>query len=288
MTKISLIPYIGGKYHLITDLLTIINYVQEIYNLQIYVEPTGGGGRCLLNINTKRFIYRHYNDGDYGLVNLFRCLQDDELTQQMIQTLFELDYTREEFERIKEERKDTKTNIYKSAAYTYAVAKLSRAADMKSFNREKYDKNNIINYFSNIRKLKSYKQILKGVQCTNLDGIELIEKYKDNQNVLIYLDPDYDNESKATQKDTYSLSFDHDKAIDLLIETKAKVILSGYHTDKYDPLRERGWHKHLIKNIPRSSSNKKGDRVDEYIWVNFEIPEYLLTKQQVDKWKSEN
>lgn len=277
MKKISLIPYMGGKYFLIEDLIPIINYATNKYNLDTYIEPTGGAARCLLNIFPKKFRYRYYNDGDRGLVCLFTCLQNDVLTNQVIQEIFKLEYTKEEFEIIKEERKDVKLDISKAAAYTYAVAKFSRAADMKSFNEEKYNTKGVINYFAKLRGLKSYKYILNGVQCTNLDALELITKFNQNESALIYLDPDYDNESKATKKDTYSLSFDHDKAVDLLLETKTRVILSGYDTPRYNRLLDQGnWHKLLLKNIPRSSSGKKGDRVDEYIWTNFEIPRYLL------------
>lgn len=279
MTRLSIIPYIGGKYNLIDEVVPIIEWCAKAHHLEGYLEVCGGGARMLLNISPTTFSYRLYNDINLGLSKLFACLRNPVLTNQMISKLLQIEYKEENFHKARELFDQEETDIITSAAYTYLLAQQSRAGNMQTFDRTIQS---VQSYYNQIYTLQSYSVILKGIDVTCGDGLALIEEHMHKYNYFCYLDVPYVTEAKKMKRDSYKSEkeqpFDHKRMVDLLLETKMKIALSGYaNHDYYNRLNEEnGWHKIFLKELFVASSAKTGTTADEYLWVNFDIPSYIL------------
>lgn len=282
MKRISLIPYIGGKYHLIDDLVPVIKWSEEHYKLNGYLEVCGGGARMLLNLPPTLFQYRLYNDLDVGLCKLFACLQSPKLTSHMIKLLLDLEYTEDNFNMAKSLRNKPDIDMVTAAAYTFLVAHQSRAGFMHSFEHLNSKEKDVVqaHYRSKVHNLRSFHSILGGVDVTNADALDILKKVSGRSKLFVYIDTPYPSDSKISKRKSYEHeNFDYERLVNILLNTKLKVMLSGYAENNryYDRLSEQnGWHKIFVKNLFVASSAKAGTTADEYIWINFDIPEHVL------------
>jgi site-specific DNA-adenine methylase len=283
MKILSIIAYLGGKYNLVKETVPLIEWCADKYNLKGYLEICGGGCRQLLNISLSKFEYRLYNDIDLGLCKLFKCLGSRALTYEMINKLLKIEYTEENFNTAKELYDQDDTDIVTAAAYTFLLALQSRAGDMKTFEKKYLEINKETEeskYYSRVQKLHSLHVILSGVDIKNKDALDILDENLDRGDYFITIDPPYVDSSKKSKMKTYKNDdFNHERMVDLLLKTKSKVMLCGYDKKHnfYDRLNElNGWHKIFVKDVFVASSAKVGTRADEYIWVNFIIPNHIL------------
>lgn len=289
VSKISIISRMGGKYQLIDNIVPLITQCAEDYDITTYAELCGGGARVLLNLPNNLFEHRIYNEIDIGISSIFQVLQNKLYTAEMMSMLEKYRYSREVFEMACDELKRDKLkrnlNVVERATYTYIVSTQSRASNMVTYSPSgEYEQG----YYDKLSKLKEYHYLLEGIEIQNQDRMILLEKYKYNENMLIYLDPPYNPLTMKNPKTygEYSWTVErHEILVDRLLETKAKVILSGYDNDKcdtYKPLEDAGWLKVKLKeaHIASSVSDRKES---EYIWINFEVSPYILQKISTSK-----
>lgn len=288
-SKISIISRMGGKYNLIDHIVPIVEDCAFRYKVTVYGEFCGGGARVLLNIPLHTFEHRIYNEINIGFCSLFKVLQNKLYTAEMMTMLEKYRYSEEVFRIATKELELYKAKKHLSlielATYTYIAAFQSRASNMQSYSPSgEYD----MGYYEKISKLKDYYYLLEDIEIQNQDCMILLEKYKNNENMLIYLDPPYNPLTMKNPKTygEYSWTMEqHEILVDRLLETKAKVILSGYDHDKcdtYKPLEDAGWLKIKLKDVHIASS--VSDRKEsEYIWMNFEVSAYILQKISTSK-----
>lgn len=288
-SKISIISRMGGKYQLIDNIVPLITQCAVDYSITTYAELCGGGARVLLNLPNNLFEHRIYNEIDIGICNIFQVLQNKLYTAEMMSVLEKYRYSREVFEMARNELKIDKVqkhlNLIERATYTYIAVTQSRASNMVTYSPSgEYD----MGYYDKLSKLKEYHYLLEGIEIQNQDCMILLEKYKNNKDMLIYLDPPYNPLAMKNPKTYAEHSWtveQHKILVDRLLETKAKVILSGYDNDKcdtYKPLEDAGWLKVKLKeaHIASSVSDRKES---EYIWINFEVSPYILQKISTSK-----
>lgn len=122
---------------------------------------------------------------------------------------------------------------------------------------------------------------------------KVLEKYMNDSNNLIILDPPYLQETRV-QKKSYNLEFairQHRSLLQLLTkqEVKAKVILCGYHSGLYESYFMRynktqelteGWHE---VQLLKAGSKQEGAEAKERIWVNFEIESLVSSYKDLFK-----
>ena len=100
-------------------------------------------------------------------------------------------------------------------------------------------------YLSVVERLEDLHIRLLNLIVSNMDGIELINRFKDKENVLIYCDPPY-VQSTRTSATRYDIDMEdniQDKFLEACIGAKCKMLISGYDNDKYDVLLENGFNK---------------------------------------------
>lgn len=109
-------------------------------------------------------------------------------------------------------------------------------------------------------------QRLKGVQIENQPALDVIRKFN-HDNVLIYADPPYLLDTRGGKQYRYEMTEqDHLELLEVLLQHKGTVILSGYPSEMYD--RElKGWSR-----IAKKSYNQNSDQRTEVLWCNFDVP----------------
>lgn len=275
----------GGKYQLIDNIVPIIVQCAVDYNITTYAELCGGGARMLLNIPMNTFEHRIYNDIDKGFYSVFKVLQNKAETVELMTMLEKYRYSREFFEmackELELEKREQHLTSVELATYTYIASTQSRASNMVTYSPSgEYEQG----YYEKISKLKDYYYLLEDVEIHNQDCMILLEKYKNNKDMLIYLDPPYVpytmNHSKTYGDNSWNIEH-HQKLVDKLLETNCKVILSGYDNQIYRVLEDAGWLKICLKNV-HIASGVKGEKKEEYVWCNFSISPYILQKVSIN------
>jgi len=289
----SVISYIGGKSALIPNIVPIIEFCQGAYGLQSFYELCGGGARMLLNLPPNLFPHRVYNDMDKGLCNLFACLGDKQYLYVLMALLEDLGVGEDIFLRAKYAREfesrmlalgrtECELDMVTSAAYMFIVAMQSRAADCSTFDFGRVsNRSRLSAYFKRVRQLHQFYSTLSDVEVTHGSCLEWLDALRGSDDTFLYLDPPYAPESMLTTVhygDRSWSSNDHNLLVDKLLESNAKVALSGYDNDYYIRLVEAGWRKLFLKTVFISSSAKAGRYNNEYLWINFEVPDSLLSQ----------
>lgn len=106
---------------------------------------------------------------------------------------------------------------------------------------------------------------LKDAQIECKPALDVIGRFN-FKNALIYCDPPYLLETRFGKQYKQEMTRQqHEELLDVLLKSKAKVLISGYESDLYnDALKD--WHKEKIWSAARNSSKKK----QEVLWMNFE------------------
>lgn len=121
------------------------------------------------------------------------------------------------------------------------------------------------------------------------DGLDFLEHHSFDGTELVYCDPPYMRETRKSAKDLYRFEWTdhhHSRLLKWAAETKARVILSGYHSRVYDmhlsggfeaegkigPSRRLGNSKWWIESF--QAMTRRGVAV-ETLWWNFERPTVL-------------
>lgn len=289
----SVIPYIGGKSALIDCIVPIIVYAAKAYGSDRYYEVCGGGARMLLNLPPAQFQFRSYSELDLGLCQFFACLGCEESLADLQNTLLDWGCSEETFMwakqalAIDEERHRSNSSYVMSrvegAACTFVLAMMSRAGNCVDFDQSSVrDRGRIRSYFKRVEELHLFFPTMEDVEVTCGDCFAVLRQIQERQDVVIYVDPPYAPDmmktSKTYRKGNFTMA-DHERLVDVLLSTTAKVVLSGYDTPSYHRLENAGWEKVFLKDVHVSSSAKSGQRMDEFVWINFEIPASLLDRQ---------
>jgi site-specific DNA-adenine methylase len=185
---------------------------------------------------------------------------------------------------------DNPENILKSGVNNYFLAHWGWNAKMDKF-KEVGDKSihyeAVERYMDNLEKIYDVHMRLAKAHIICGDGRELIKKFINDENALIYADPPYITKAIKAGKEGKSYENDwprewHVDFAKLLHSCKGKVILSGYDAEEYNILMaDKNWTRVFLKELTTSSAvltddmQRKGDGKkieDEFIWINFELP----------------
>ncbi|MBL1241885.1 MAG: DNA adenine methylase [OCS116 cluster bacterium] len=264
-----ILRYHGGKWRLAP---WIINHFPEHTR---YVEPFCGAASVLLK--KPRSYAEVINDLNDQVVNLFKVLQDPDLSYSLINRIQMTPYARLSFDDAKAYSQRPVKNAlnflirshmgYNTAAKNTGFrSNTSRKCSIPAHNWADMD------YV-----LEATISRLKGVVIEKAPA-EFVMKKHDCENTLHFVDPPY-LPSTRTPTSQYVNDMTEDQHYGLLqalLELKGMVILCGYQSEMYDSLlvNRNGWHR--IEKQTYTANKKK--RI-ECLWLNPHCQQRLKAQQ---------
>lgn len=261
-----LIKYHGGKGRLWK---WIVNFIPKS---QIYVEPFGGAASILLNKVPSELEY--YFDLEPRIVNLMQVVKNDYIN--FFDVVGKTEYNKENYLKFKSQYFDN--NFFNlsnldQAIITYITRRMSRGGLCGTFcwSSRLYSgvPAEISCWNTALPNIKLVSERLQNVIIERKNALEVIEKY-DSEDTVFYLDPPYIHSTRFS-KDLYLCEMtdkDHNDLLDLIVNLKGKVILSGYHSDLYQE-RLKGWWLARREVANHSSHLEVKDKKTELLYCNF-------------------
>ena len=249
---------------------------------QVYVEPFGGAASVL--VRKPRSYAEVYNDLDGDVVNMFRVLQDEELTAQLIDLLHVTPFARDEFElaykparsRVERARRLIIRSFmgFGSNGHNALVKTGFRANSNRGGTTPARD------WWNLPPNLDAIAERFRGVVVESRDAAEVMSAH-DGLDTLHYVDPPYLPETRSL-KTPYDLKYrggkgkahrsgmyahemtaaDHERLLAFLRSLEGMVVLSGYPSLLYDDALS-DW-----RRIEREAhADGARDRI-EVLWLN--------------------
>jgi DNA adenine methylase len=264
----SPIKYFGGKGTMFNN---IIDYFPKRETYNTYIEPFGGSYSIGLKMDPSEI--EIYNDLEKNVYSLYKVLSNPEMFRVFKENCDLVLYSediRSDF--IQELKKDNLSMVLR-AFYFFYVNRTSHNG-VGGFSKNTYIRRgmskSISDFLSSIDRLDILHNRLSRVIVTNMDGIELIRKYN-APNIFIYCDPPYEQSTRTSTR--YKVDMDRNGHIDFLnavMESKSKILISGYDCELYDRLSENGFTK-VSFEVKTIDGNFKPKTKTEYLYYNYEI-----------------
>ena len=269
------VKWAGGKRQILNELKKYIPY-----DYDTYYEPFVGGGAVLFELSPKNAVLNDYNE---ELINVYRCLKDENNFTKMIKELnnHETNHSEEYYFNIRnldrDKTKFKKLADYKRAARTIYLNKacfngLYRVNSKNEFNVP-FNKKEKVNTYDgeNLGIIHSYFNF-NNVKMLNCDFAEAIKNAKKDD--FVYFDPPYDSETSTFNSYTEN-GFGKEEQIRLcelfkdLDKKGVKCMLSNHNTKFINELYE-GFNIYVIEAKRNINANgKKRGKVEELIVTNF-------------------
>lgn len=237
----SPIRYYGGKGMMFND---ILKYFPAKDSYELYIEPFGGS--YSIGLKKEPAKAEIYNDLDKNVYSLYKVISDKEMFERFKfrcdLALYSEDIRREYITMLKGD-----LSIEDRAFYFFYVNRVSHNGNggfsMNTAIRRGMSKA-VSDYLSCIDRLPELHDRLSRVIVSNTDGVELIKKYKDREDVLIYCDPPYEQSTRSGARYKVDMDEVHQiKFIEAVTESKSMILISGYECELYDSLIEKGFEK---------------------------------------------
>ncbi len=270
------VKWAGGKRQIIDKLK---EYVPDEYNT--YYEPFIGGGALLFELSPKNAVI---NDSNEELMNVYRCLCDEEKFKKMCNLLnhYEAEHSEEFYYEIRNKDKNknaySRLSDYTKAARTIYLNKacfngLYRVNKKNEFNVPFGKKTKVNTYEgSNLITVSNYLT-MNNIKILSIDFEEAVKDVKPKD--FIYFDPPYDSDTSTFNSYTEE-GFDRNEQIRLakvfkeLDKKGAYVMLSNHNTSLINDLY-KDYNIHLIEAKRNINANgKKRGKVEEVIITNYE------------------
>lgn len=216
----------------------IISHFPDEYEKMVYLEPFLGSGAVFFNKNPGAV--ETINDLDGDVVNLFQILRDK--PEDLKRVLELTPYSREEYDRSFEPCKEP---VEKARRYmirtTQAIgAKLGHGKCGWRNHKSMKIGGTACKWAGITETIDEASARLRGsttnlVQIEKMDAFRLIERY-DTPDALIYIDPPYVRSSRKSGALYVHEMTDQDqiRLLDLIISSRAKIIISGYDNPIYN------------------------------------------------------
>lgn len=255
-----------------------------------YVEPFGGGASLLFAKEPSKV--EVYNDLNSDLVNFFRVLRNRDQFHRLWEKCCLTPYSREEYYFCRETWQDC-TDPIERAYRWYVIARMSFAGIFLNswgfvISTSTRGMASSVNSWQQVLlRLPRTSQRLFRVQVENQPAMKIIQAY-DTPDTFFYLDPPYVHDTRKSTRYQHEMTdVQHEELVDVLLDIKGKVLLSGYPHPIYERLEKAGWHRKDFSTFCISSNRKNMDtealknfaRV-ETIWWNYQKP--LVPYKNID------
>jgi len=258
--------YHGGKFR---TAQTIIDFFPPHMT---YVEPYGGGGSVLLR--KRRSKNEIYNDLDEDIVNLFRVLRDPSSSKELLKLMSLTPFAREEMVLGWKETDDPIEKARRCIARSHmgfgSAGATKGRTGFRGLDVYEGSYSAPAKQWSELPKhLHAVISRLQGVVLENTEALKILDQ-TDLESTLWYLDPPYLPETRSSMKGGtkyYRHEMTHKDHVELLervLDSKAQVIISGYHSDLYAEML-KDWEFFTFKS--RAGSQSGTVIRDECLWI---------------------
>lgn len=246
----SVLRYPGSKWNIASQLVRLIP------EHHTYVEPFFGSGAVLFNKQQSNI--EMVNDLDSNVVNLFHCIQED--AQNLARMVMTTPFSREIYEVTYRNAYDNDDSYQKALKFLIQCwqgygfrtdgSKVGWRNDVQGRERAYA----LWNWYRLPEWLIDIAERLRMVQIENRPALEVIEKFN-YSNVFMYIDPPYMLHTRTGKQYNYEMTdSDHEELLKMLLQSKAKIMLSGYESDMYNDYLA-GWGKNSFL-VTRSMENR--------------------------------
>ncbi|WKU07991.1 DNA adenine methylase [Micromonospora sp. HUAS LYJ1] len=257
------VPYFGGK-------ITTGPAITALFPThRHYVEPYAGSLAVLLA--KPRSHHETVNDLDSQLMTWWRVLRDQ--PQELARVCALTPHSRAELDAARDETADI--GDLEVARRIFVQLTQGRAGARRRTGWRHFVKptevTSMPDYLDTyIGRIYDAAERIAGVTLESLPALDLITKYGQEPDVLLYVDPPYLGTTRCRSWDGYRHEMraeaDHRDLADALHACKAAVVLSGYASDLYDRELYAGWDRHTIA----ASTGQGGTWANrtEVLWSN--------------------
>lgn len=268
-----ILSYYGGKQKIARHIVKLIP------QHTVYVEPFVGGAAILYN--KKRIINKDYieviNDINGNLINMYRCFQEKEKREILLEKLRCTLYSRGEWnnaKRIVKGNIDLRDIDRALIYYIYIMQGFSNMLGHNGWSRCSTNNKSYI-WKRRLENLSDNVKRLEHVTIEENDALEIIKLW-DSPHTFYYCDPPYINAEQNYGTKEY-VEEDLKKLVATLNECKGSFILSGYDTDLVPKEWERFEINITCTAINRRKNHIKNENIDisrkEILWRRFNIEE---------------
>lgn len=261
------IKYFGGKGTMFND---IIKHFPNKADFDTYIEPFGGSYSIGLKLEEIPKI-EFYNDLDKNVYTLYKVLSDPVMFNEFKNKCDLVFYNEDIRKEFKELLKTDNLSMVDRAFYFFYINRTSHNG-VGGFSKNTYIRRNmsksISDFLSSIDRLPELHNRLTNIIVTNTDGIELIKNHSDPR-TLIYCDPPYEHSTRTTARYSVDMNRDgHLVFLEAVMESKSKILISGYDCEPYNILTENGFEK-IQFEVKTITGNFKPKTKIESLWRNY-------------------
>lgn len=300
--------YFGSKGKLMKELTGFIE--DGAAGCHTFIDGFGGSGVVTLNIDC--FNRRIINDLNPRLFLIHKMLSNSNTAYKVLKLIEKTELSKKWFLKAKEvwkpyEKKikifelemlaqtdatkfECKKDEWKKCIPEEKAIELAAAALIifkQSFNgvgksaKPNYSGNEDVSYYRWMDyTLDKVIEKMEGVEAYCVNTIMLINKYKNESKVFMYLDSPYELKARKGRK-VYEIDMDdadQNRYIDTIIDAKARILISGYKykgKSIYDRLAASGnWKCEILaedisKSSAKSAYGESKPREDEWVWFNY-------------------
>jgi DNA adenine methylase len=275
------IKWHGGKYYLRDRIIALMPPRAKKPNAPAptdpgwlhYVEAFAGGLQVLL-ANDPTGISEVANDISSELMNFWKVLQDEEAFARFYRIVEAVPFSEAEFQHV--DARFASANPVQRAVGFFVQVRQSLAGRRDSFaplsrNRTRRGMSEQVSaWIGSVEGLPAVHARLRQVAIRNRPAISVI-RAEDGPRTLHYCDPPY-LKSTRTARDVYQFEMteaEHVALLQVLLECRGKVMLSGYRSELYDSMLA-GWNRHEFEIANHASGNVAKRTMVECVWTNFQ------------------
>lgn len=262
------IRYFGGKGGMYKEIIKHFP-ADDTYNT--YLELFGGGASVLFQKSPDTSI-EIYNDLEENVYSLFKSISDPQLFK-IFKEKCDLTYYSEQLrkEYIQSLRRDSLSTV--DRAYKYFIVNRTSRNGIGGFSMNLVVRRNmsksISDMLSTVDNLEQVHQRLSRVIVVNKDALKMIDEYN-AENVFIYCDPPYHHSRRTNVR--YKVDMDnhqHQIFIDKIINSKSKILLSGYNNVEYERLvSNKNWVR-IDFDVKTVDGKERPKTKTESLWKNY-------------------
>ena len=262
----SPIRYFGSKGTMYNNILK--HFPKDEY--EGYIEPFGG--TFVVGLKKEPSKIEIYNDLEQNVYSLYKVISDKDLFEKFKQRCDLSIYSEDLRREYKEKIKLADIDIIDRAFYFFYINRTSHNGiggfSMNSSVRRGMSKATS-DFLSCIDRLPELHERMSRVMVTNTDGVGLIRKYNDPK-YFIYNDPPYEQSTRTGARYKVDMGREqHEDFLSAVIESKSKILISGYDCELYNKLSENGFTK-LSFEVKTIDGNFNPKTNTEYLWKNYE------------------